>query len=651
MMRTTEYLAAILMLSAASAMADAGDPPSRVARLNYQSGAVSFRPGSVEEWTAATLNYPLTSGDHLWTEDGAQTEMHIGSTAIRMSSRTALGILNLDDRTVQLSLTQGSLDVRLRSLGEDETFEVDTPNVAVSLVRPGEYRINVDGDNAISVVAVREGEAEVTGGDAAFSVRAGESARLIGMDAATQDIGAAPPRDDFDRWSEERDRREERPQSAQYVSREMTGSEDLDEYGTWREEAEYGWVWAPRTVAVGWAPYRYGHWAWVEPWGWTWVDDAPWGFAPFHYGRWAYFGGGWVWVPGTMVARPVYAPALVAFVGGPRFGVAVGIGGGVAWFPLGPREVYRPAYHVSEVYVQRVNVTHVTNVTVINNVNVTNVRYVNQNVQGAVTAVPRDAFVSARPVRDHAMAVNARDMAQAPVVGTTAQVAPERRSVLGQPDRGAAAAPPARYAERPVVARSAPAPPPVPFAAKQQALQANQGRPLDAATENRLRGNAPARAPMVRRVTPPQGGQPDSRRQAAPPIARPPQPPQPPPVTRENIPRNDRPQRPVQEPVRTPPPAAQQPPRPVERQVETPPRPAERRVEPPARPVERQVETPPRPAERKAEPPARPVERQVETPPRPAERKAEEPPKRGGEKKVEKKPDKKGERKDDKKGQ
>ena len=85
----------------------------------------------------------------------------------------------------------------------------------------------------------------------------------------------------------------------------------------------------------------------------------------------------------------------MAFVGGPRFGVAVGMGGSVgvaAWFPLGPGEVYRPAYHVSEVYVRNVNIVHVTNVTVINNVNVTNVRYVNQNVAGAVTVVSGTRF-------------------------------------------------------------------------------------------------------------------------------------------------------------------------------------------------------------------------------------------------------------------
>src|SRR6202011_1247673 len=109
----------------------------------------------------------------------------------------------------------------------------------------------------------------------------------------------------------------------------------------------------------------------------------------------------WCWIPGPIVARPVYAPALVVFLGGSHFGASLsfGGGGGVGWFPLGPREVYRPSYRVSETYVTRVNVTNVTNITNITNVtNVNNVRYVNQNVPGAVTAVSHTDFASSRPI-------------------------------------------------------------------------------------------------------------------------------------------------------------------------------------------------------------------------------------------------------------
>ena len=334
MVRRIGYFAALVVMLAGAAMADAGDPPSRVARLNYLMGQVSFRPGSVEEWAPATLNYPLTTGDHLWTDPGAQTEFHVGATAIRMSSGTALAILNLDDRITQLSLTEGILNVHVPYLDENESIEVDTPNVAISLLRPGDYRIQADGDNNVSTVTVRAGEAEVSGAGPAFPVRSTESARLTGMDNVSQELGAAPPPDGFDGWCMDRDRREGGSISARYVPRDMVGYEDLDNNGVWSEVPDYGMVWRPRVVVAGWAPYRFGHWAWVEPWGWTWIDDASWGFAPFHYGRWAYIGGGWGWVPGRMVVgvRPVYAPALVAFVGGG--GVGVGVAGLV---PAGAR--------------------------------------------------------------------------------------------------------------------------------------------------------------------------------------------------------------------------------------------------------------------------------------------------------------------------
>jgi hypothetical protein len=492
------YLTGLLVITAGVSFAQ--DPPSRVARLNYLSGQVSFRPGSVEDWAAATLNYPLTTGDHLWTDPGAQTEMHVGSTAIRMGPETALAFLNLDDRVVQLSLTGGSLNVHIRAMRPDEIFEVDTPNASVSL-HPGDYRINVDGDRATSWVVANAGQADIAGGGANFPVYPRQMAHIGGTDTLSQEITPVLPPDPFDNWCRERERREESMVSARYVPRDMIGYEDLDAYGVWRNAPPYGWVWTPASVSPGWAPYREGHWAWVDPWGWTWIDDEPWGFAPFHYGRWAFVAGGWSWVPGRLdpAVRPVYAPALVAFVGGPRFGVAVGAGGVgmAAWFPLGPGEVYRPAYPVSPVYVRQINIVHVTDVTVINRVDLANVHYVNQGVPGAVVAVPHDAFVGARPVAAVAVRVDAHEVAASPVMGSAPAIVPRRESVLAGPIR--ASAPPARFVERPVVMKSTPPSPPVAFAARQHALEANGGRPLDAATVNSLRAPAARNdRPLVR---------------------------------------------------------------------------------------------------------------------------------------------------------
>jgi hypothetical protein len=206
----------------------------------------------------------------------------------------------------------------------------------------------------------------------------------------------------------------------------------------------------------------------------------------------------------------VYAPALVVFVGGGEFGVGAAMGGGggmAAWFPLGPGEVYRPAYRVSAAYAMNVNIAHVGNVAAIQNVDVANVRYVNQSVRGAMMVVPHDAFVNSRRVSEVAVVVPREQIVRARVIGSTAPMAPVRESVLARPVGGAVVvhAPPQRAAERPVVVAHQPPPAPVSFAIKERALQSNGGRPLEEGQVNALRRSAPDRNPMVRIPNPPGG--------------------------------------------------------------------------------------------------------------------------------------------------
>jgi len=488
------------------------DPPSRVGRLSYLSGSVSFRPGDVDDWTDATVNYPLHNGDHLWTDSDARAEITVGSSAFRLAPQSAFGFLALDDRTVQVRLAQGSLNVRVRDLGETESLEIDTPSGAVTLLRSGVYRVDVDSTGDTTSVTVRRGEAEVTASGSAFPVHPEQTAMVVGGDSPTYDVREAIRSDDWEDWCASRDRRWDDARSSRYVSRDVIGYEDLDDNGEWRTTPDYGPVWVPRNVATGWAPYRYGHWAWVEPWGWTWIDDAAWGFAPFHYGRWVYVGDGWAWVPGRVVARPVYAPALVVFVGGRNWSVAIGAGGGggVAWFPLAPEEPYYPAYHVSNTYVRNVNVTNV-NVTNINvtNVNVTNINYRNRRAPDGVTVVSHETFVESRTVNRSVIVVPRDRLDQARVVGFAARVAPTQRSVLAQPTVVEARRPPERVTTREVIVRRQPAAAPVPFAAREQALRANPGRPLDNATIRTLRTNTPNvnPRPFVRPASPEQRGQ------------------------------------------------------------------------------------------------------------------------------------------------
>src|SRR5438132_1920922 len=490
-------LAVALFAPQRAAAHDDDDPPSRVARLSYARGTVSFNPAGTDDWVSAVVNRPITTGDKLWTDNGSLAELHIGSAAIRLSGNTGFSFLNLDDRMAQLHVTEGSPNVRVRRLDEDDTFEIDTPNLAFSVLRPGDYKIDVNEAGDTTVVLVRDGQGEVTGGGSAYTIHPRETGTFAGTDQLDDDIQRVRDEgDDFDYWCAERDRRIDHSASARYVSDDVIGYEDLDEYGGWRPVPEYGTVWFPHTTVVGWAPYRYGHWVWISPWGWTWVDDEPWGFAPFHYGRWVVVGGVWGWVPcapravvGVAYVRPVYAPALVAWVGGPHFSVGIGVGGGggvgVAWFPLAPREVYVPSYRVSRTYVTNVNVSNTTvNNVVVNNYynnvvvnkNVTNIRYVNQTAPNAVTVTSHEAFTSAQPVAQHMMKIDRRELESAQVNPTTPTVAPQQRSVLGA-GAEARVRPPAIAMNRAVVARTAPPPAPAPFVKQQQVIQANGGRP------------------------------------------------------------------------------------------------------------------------------------------------------------------------------
>jgi hypothetical protein len=521
------------------AAADQNDPPGRVARLKYVQGAVSFQPAGEPDWVSAVANRPMTTGDKLWADTGARAELRIGSGTIRLDSSTGFSFLNLDDRTVQLQLTQGTLDIRVQRLGSDEIFEVDTPNQAFSILRPGQYRVQASEDGNSTFVTVRSGEGEATGGGQTYSIHSGERGTFTGTDYINADVASAGGSDEFDNWGAARDRHDDGSRSTQYVSPDVVGYEDLDDNGSWRNDPTYGNVWTPR-VSAGWAPYHDGHWAWISPWGWTWVDDAPWGYAPFHYGRWISSRGDWCWVPGPIAIEPVYAPALVAFIGGSNYGVSISIGGGgnggnVGWFPLGPREVYVPGYNTSRDYVNRVNVsnTNVSNTTItnvynnqvtnINNttINNTNITYVNKTVPGGVTAVSRANFVSAQTVAKSAVAVNAQQIAAAPV-SSRAVVAPNKSSVLGSSASSAnhVAQPPAATANRTVVAKATPPPPPIPFVRQQQALAVHPGQPLAPHEVQTLRTTTVASAqPLVKQAPPGKAATPSGNRPAAQPVA------------------------------------------------------------------------------------------------------------------------------------
>jgi hypothetical protein len=464
------------------------DPPSQAGRIDYIDGAVSFRPAEADTWAFAELNRTVTTGDRLWVDTVGHAELEVGANAVRVGAETELDAVRIDDDMLQLRVPQGVVNVRIRSYDEGADYEVDAPNAAITMTKAGDYRLDVSPDGSTTKVTVHSGQAQVTSAGSSFQVNAQQTATIQGDSTTTYDIAPAAGPDAFDDWTLSRDAREDRPSvSTRYVSPDMGGVADLDDNGAWTQNADYGPVWFPSGVAVGWAPYSLGHWIWIDPWGWTWVDDEPWGWAPFHYGRWALIGGAWGWCPGPIIYSPVYAPGLVAFVGGG--GWAFGVG----WFPLAPREPWFPPYRTDIGYRQRINVTNITNVNEVRNPN-PSFPYRNRTVPGAVSAVPERTFAGGEPVSHTLQHPGPGDLATAHVVGFAPGVAPTRTS-LGVGLGRAAAIPPRTVETRPVMAIHAPPPAPVPFSAQERGLAASGGRPLSFSERSSLHEQTAAATP------------------------------------------------------------------------------------------------------------------------------------------------------------
>lgn len=448
----------------------AGDPPSRIARLSYREGDVGLLPAGEKDWGDASLNRPLTTGDRLSTGEGARAELQLDSGTLRIADDSNFGFLTLNDQLTQVELTQGTANVTVRGLDEGQSYEIDTPTVALVIDQPGSYRVDISEDGKSTRVTDFDGHATVYGeGGAQRMVAAGRSYEFVDSSLSVVTINDIQGGDDFDAWVDSRNRQVAAEPADPNVSPDVVGAQDLDQYGNWQSDPDYGQVWYPSNVGADWSPYSDGHWSYVGPWGWTWVDAAPWGFAPYHYGRWAHVRNRWCWVPGPVGVRPVYAPALVAFVGG---GVSIGVGGPVGWFPLGPGEVYNPWYRASRGYYTNVNVTNIyvrnnRNV-VINNINnrynyfrdgrpLPNERYMNRDVPHAFRAMSGQDFVAARNARNHMATVDQRRFAEAAVLPRGVNGLTPVRASFAPPRANTARPLPAGGFQREVVARTPPA--------------------------------------------------------------------------------------------------------------------------------------------------------------------------------------------------
>ncbi len=396
------------------------DPPARVGRIAGITGAVSFHNQGDTQWSPASVNYPVSTGNAFWTEPSAAAQLEVSDSRIALAGGSEFDIYTLDASGLQGVAVQGETYYHLRDLAPNEQWSVQTPRGLVRLSGRGRYDIVVGATDQPTLVTVVDGSAQIEGPGVAQQVTAGQTATITGTDTFQSAIGPEQ-RDAFltERLNAERPAPAPAGVPAQVAV--MPGGSDLYRQGTWSPAPEYGQVWYP-PVQQGWVPYREGHWAYVAPWGWTWIDDASWGFAPFHYGRWVQIGGRWAWTPGAVAVAepPVYAPALVAFIGigaGAAVGAALA-SGSIGWVPLGPREQYHPWYHASNNYIRRVNVNHVTNVTNINRSVTNNVTINNFVNRDAATSAPAAAMMASRPVQAIGNRISAQQLVQArPIVG------------------------------------------------------------------------------------------------------------------------------------------------------------------------------------------------------------------------------------------
>lgn len=237
----------------------------------------------------------LARGDRLVTARGGRAEFALGTAAIRLDERTELSIADLDATTVRVELATGTASVYLRELLASETFEIVTPNTAVALHEPGEYRVDVAADDSTELT-VHGGTATAATAGGPVRVADGQRVRLEGRDALAR-LESPRPADAFDDWVLERELRLAEAESPRFSPADDAGYDELDRYGKWYDEPRYGRVWLPYAYG-GRAPYRFGHWERFGI-GWTWIDPAPWGFVTFHHGRWAFLHHlhRWCWVP------------------------------------------------------------------------------------------------------------------------------------------------------------------------------------------------------------------------------------------------------------------------------------------------------------------------------------------------------------------
>jgi FecR protein len=290
------------------------DPPAHVSFVD--GAAVIERDGQAD---TAPANMPLLAGDRIRTQAGRVEILFADGSTLHVDNFTTVDFQS--DELVRV--LDGRVRLAIAGRPREVGYRIDGPNAWAQISQPGEYRFAITrNDRGIEVeLAVLRGAAELVNDDGRTPLRAGERAfARAGTAPSYAYVFNSASWDAFDRWSESR-RDYRLGLSSQYLPEPVRPyTRAFDQYGSWRHEPTYGYVWYP-TVAVGWRPYYHGRWATLRPYGWVWVGNDPWAWPTHHYGRWGFSAGAWFWIPGR-----TWGPAWVSWGYSPGY---------VSWCPLG----------------------------------------------------------------------------------------------------------------------------------------------------------------------------------------------------------------------------------------------------------------------------------------------------------------------------
>lgn len=278
-------------------------PP--IGRVAAVQGPVVFWDPDARAWTAAELGRPLASGDRISTGPAGGAELQLGSSTLRLHSRSELDLAAFDAAGLSLALRRGSLALRVRTEAAASRLEIVTPEARLVPAGTGHFRVDHGEVSSRdprdrTQATVWQGRLDVAS-EQGFRISRGEQVALWRENGQLQHVWGNPAEDAFAERALQDDARDERQDrlatTAPPVALEITGAADLARHGRWDQHPDLGWVWLPLAAQAGWAPYRQGRWTWVHPWGWTWIDNAPWAFATYQGGRWLQWGVRWVWAP------------------------------------------------------------------------------------------------------------------------------------------------------------------------------------------------------------------------------------------------------------------------------------------------------------------------------------------------------------------